>query len=34
MPRNPRRVTLATYRRRLAARRVTERWPNVQVVDC
>jgi uncharacterized protein len=31
--RNPRRVTLATYRRRLAAKRVAERWPNVLVLD-
>ncbi|HEX6674024.1 MAG TPA: nucleotidyltransferase family protein [Actinomycetes bacterium] len=31
--RNPRRVTVAEYRRRLAAKRVTERWPKVTVVD-
>jgi hypothetical protein len=31
--RNPRRVTLATYHRRLAAKRVAERWPNVLVLD-
>ena len=30
--RNPRRVTVAEYRRRLAAKRVAERWPMVRVV--
>ncbi len=31
--RNPRRVTVAEYRRRLAAKRVAERWPKVAVVE-
>src|SRR6266540_1888458 len=31
--RNPRRVTVAEYRRRLVAKRVSERWPKVVVVD-
>jgi uncharacterized protein len=31
--RNPRRVTVAEYRRRLAAKRVAERWPRVLVID-
>jgi hypothetical protein len=31
--RNPRRVTVAEYRRRLAAKRVAERWPKVVVAD-
>lgn len=31
--RNPRRVTVAEYHRRLAAKRVAARWPSVTVVD-
>jgi uncharacterized protein len=31
--RNPRRVTVAEYRRRLHAKRVPERWPRVQIID-
>ena len=31
--RNPRRVTVTEYRRRLAAKRVAERWPKVAVVE-
>lgn len=31
--RNPRRVTVDRYRRRLAEKRITERWPGVTVVD-
>ena len=31
--RNPRRVTLERFRRRLAEKRITERWPGVTVVD-
>jgi uncharacterized protein len=31
--RNPRRATLAEYRKRLAAKRVPTRWPSVRVVD-
>ena len=30
--RNPRRVTVEEYERRLAAKRITERWPRVTVV--
>ncbi len=30
--RNPRRITLAEYRRRLAAKQVPERWPSVRVL--
>jgi hypothetical protein len=31
--RNPRRVTVAEYRRRLHAKRVPERWPQVRTID-
>jgi hypothetical protein len=31
--RNPRRVTVEEYRRRLRAKRVPERWPRVRVID-
>ena len=31
--RNPRRVTVEQYRRRLAGKRVAERWPKVVVID-
>jgi hypothetical protein len=31
--RNPRRVTVEEYRRRLHAKRVPERWPRVRVID-
>ena len=31
--RNPRRVTVDIYRRRLAEKRISERWPGVTVVD-
>jgi uncharacterized protein len=31
--RNPRRVTVAEYRRRVEAKRIRERWPRVRVVD-
>jgi hypothetical protein len=32
--RNPRRVSVATYRERVASKRYAERWPRVTVVDC
>lgn len=31
--RNPKRVTVEEYRRRIRAKRVAERWPRVQVID-
>jgi uncharacterized protein len=31
--RNPRRVSVQEYRRRIQAKRVAERWPRVRVVD-
>jgi hypothetical protein len=31
--RNPARVSVETYRRRVASRRYTQRWPRVTVVD-
>jgi hypothetical protein len=31
--RNPRRVTVEEYRRRIRAKRVAERWPRVRVID-
>jgi hypothetical protein len=31
--RNPRRVTIHEYRRRVSAKRINERWPGVQIVD-
>jgi uncharacterized protein len=31
--RNPRRVTVEEYRRRVRARRIAERWPRVRVID-
>lgn len=32
--RNPARVSVATYRQRLAEKRYRDRWPNVRVVPC
>jgi uncharacterized protein len=32
--RNPARVSMATYRERVAQKRYAERWPNVRVVPC
>ena len=31
--RNPRRVSVAEYRRRIAAKRIQQRWPRVRIVD-
>jgi hypothetical protein len=31
--RNPRRVTVEEYRRRIRAKRIAERWPRVQIID-
>jgi len=32
--RNPARVSVETYRQRIASKRYTQRWPRVTVVDC
>jgi uncharacterized protein len=31
--RNPRRVTVAEYRRRIGAKRIHERWPRIRIID-